>query len=519
MLEAVSFAYWGKTLRGTPLWVPEQAGSIRVYGDPINATRRVTAKGTQSLTWQYASASKEERADTRRTTNARLEQEVGDWLRWHKTHVFACSDGANFIGATDAKRKELIEDVVGVDKFDQGLVIARRDVASVKERQVAKLQDMQRHAVVLSQAKARLASLRAPEEPLYFTPEPWAGPVAPTPEELNELGERAVSEAAAERDRPRLALALERASTEHYRAQMAVEPARNKASQSKSGVCWECKQPLPPTNVSALIAAVQEAELRFEEAKAKLHSVQEAWNQLPLASSDARVQHAQAQALFERYAAWKTAADSVARRNEEIRTRHAAAVASYEKAREQASQAVVAEERQAAFLLDEAADLDAELVEAQEVVQVISGVRSHAMTSALAAVEAVANSWLDTLLPGAAVRIRSWSEKADGQVNDKIDISLEGRAAGYGYKAASGGERRQVLAAVLIGLAEVGSASDGRQGTLWFDEVFDSLDETAVEALASCLQELGQRRPVVVITPRQELARAVRGAQVVRFQG
>jgi DNA repair exonuclease SbcCD ATPase subunit len=60
----------------------------------------------------------------------------------------------------------------------------------------------------------------------------------------------------------------------------------------------------------------------------------------------------------------------------------------------------------------------------------------------------------------------------------------------------------------------MGAAARGeRGGTLWFDEVFDALDQDGLEAVAGALEELASTRMVMVITHSPELARRLPAAQ------
>ena len=70
-----------------------------------------------------------------------------------------------------------------------------------------------------------------------------------------------------------------------------------------------------------------------------------------------------------------------------------------------------------------------------------------------------------------------------------------------GYKALSGGQRRRIDVAILLGLAELArAASHTSRSTVFFDEVFDSLDEEGVSLVSSVIEEMGEERSVVVIS-------------------
>jgi len=118
-----------------------------------------------------------------------------------------------------------------------------------------------------------------------------------------------------------------------------------------------------------------------------------------------------------------------------------------------------------------------------------------------------------------SLQLSPYTERKSGVVSDSISIKVSGVGGGRGYKAASGGERRRIDAALLLALAEVSSAAAGQApGTLWMDEVFDALDEEGVDAVSDVLAELAEERAVVLITHSSVLASRVPAALRLRAQ-
>ena len=100
---------------------------------------------------------------------------------------------------------------------------------------------------------------------------------------------------------------------------------------------------------------------------------------------------------------------------------------------------------------------------------------------------------------------------------DAISLDVEGAGGGYGYRAASGGERRRLDIALLLALSDVaGVVADAAPGTLWVDEAFDSLDSRGVAVVVEALTALAESRCVVVITHSEELAQAIPAVQRMR---
>jgi len=104
------------------------------------------------------------------------------------------------------------------------------------------------------------------------------------------------------------------------------------------------------------------------------------------------------------------------------------------------------------------------------------------------------------------LRLSPYQEKKSGGVTDSISLEIEGAGGGYGYKAASAGERRRIDVALLFALSEISSAAHGTMaGTLFVDECFDGLDSVGVPRVVEAVRELANRRAVVVISHDEDL--------------
>ena len=97
--------------------------------------------------------------------------------------------------------------------------------------------------------------------------------------------------------------------------------------------------------------------------------------------------------------------------------------------------------------------------------------------------------------------LRSYSETARGEMTNKISMEVEGAGGGHGYKASSGGERKRIDIAVMLGLGDIARRLRGERGsTLFFDEAFDALDEAGLVAVVGVLRDLAQDRAVMVVS-------------------
>ncbi|NIV37092.1 MAG: hypothetical protein GWN58_48970 [Anaerolineae bacterium] len=129
----------------------------------------------------------------------------------------------------------------------------------------------------------------------------------------------------------------------------------------------------------------------------------------------------------------------------------------------------------------------------------VRGFRAHLLDEATGAIETIANTWLDTM--NAPMRIRLG---VDSRLN--VALEVDGVAGDQGYLGASSGERRRVDVALLLALADLAGSSTSREpGTLFLDEVFDTLDPNGVSGVCEVLDILGESRAAVVITHSDDL--------------
>jgi DNA repair exonuclease SbcCD ATPase subunit len=186
------------------------------------------------------------------------------------------------------------------------------------------------------------------------------------------------------------------------------------------------------------------------------------------------------------------------------------------------SQAVLADATvKAAALRVEAKKIESEMLKhdagieelaAVEKVLGLKGVRAHVLGSALFGLEAVANAWLSRISGGGlTVKVTPYTEKKTGGVSDSISIDVEGAGNGHGYRAASGGERKRIDIALLLALGDIAAAAHGHKpGTIFCDEIGDTLDAPAVLALSKALQDIARGgRAVVVISHSSDLQRTL----------
>lgn len=503
LVESVAVGTAGKTLRGTPPWRDGEPGLIQLRLGDLRINRKKPKSGAVRL--QYGKGDdKLNDYTTGSKAQADLNKLVQDWEAWKRTSVFRADEAGAFTEATDSQRKQLIESLTGTARFDPALKLARDDRKDVDK----KVTRIERDIAVLEERLAgydtRLADLEEDvdevEIPDLVDPEVAQAKankyeqLAKNTKEDIRTSERQLTDAKAkERD-----------------GQAALRAAEKQAARLDVDDCPTCEQPIPEETRATLRDEVEAQKLRLTKARettttvtanveAEVEELEEELESLELQGRDARDDVRTAKNTIRR----------IAEATKEQKRREGLLEKGRE-ARTKAAEELVEQE-------DKLEDLQAERAElaACEKVLGVQGVRSHILGRGLSGIETIANAWLARIgWPGLAIRLLPYSEKKSSDaVSDKISMKLEGAGGGYGYKAASRGERRRVDVALILALGEYAAAAQGvRPGTLWMDEILDGLDDEGVEAVSDAVQDLAKERAVVIISHREELCSALRPA-------
>lgn len=523
LMEAVAVAFWGKTLRGTDPWRDKSPGEVVVVTDEVVAHRRVAAGGGKKLDWSPCGAQVDSvKYETTAKAQAALETYVRDFELWRRTHVFSSQDAANFTMATDSERKALLENLLGLGVFDRAAARAAVERAAARDDEKRARASLEAAEAVLVAREETLSRLKqAPMEPELPKPDSaWDAALSGVlHEKIAKLSFDIAELVAARREAVLRSLdRVKAARSELVDAQVVFKEAGRAHSRCVSGACPTCGQAWPGSDdADALLARVEVVQAEVVEAQEALLAVEglarDEEAEIEAAAANLRADHARALRELEHLERAKAADEQwqamdkarVARNLQRARllaeVQVDASVAANDVAR---SRAIVDRTARAALV----ADLACKVLGVQ-------GVRAAVLGSALEGLEEVANFWLNRVgKPGMRVQVRPCTERKSGAVVEAISLEVLGAGGGRGYKAASGGERRRVDAALLLALAEVASAASGAPpGTLWLDEVFDALDEDGVDAVADALGDLARDRAVVLITHSDLIARALSGAQ------
>lgn len=474
--EGIAYALFGETLRGTSPF-GEAGGRAECITDKGTVTRERKG-GKARVTWDGGGT-----ADTATKAQVALEATFGTFEVWRAAHVFRSADVARLTQATDKERKLFLEAYCGTGRFDAALVSCRDDLRAAKSAAEAARARIQRHeseaaghAKRVNDAQAQLASL-PPEEP-------GEGDEAA----LKQLGGTVAS---VER-----VLGLARSEWSKLESSSAVHRAEAQGLQRRlaklgTGTCDACGQPVAQA-LRAQLEAQVESHTKAARGAAEANAE---------ASDSLRAQMEEDQETLGRL----RAKEAILRREIGARQATLKARASAERALKEAQEALYTAQSELVAANGGLPLLDREvaLLTAAEAVLGLRGVRAGILTTVLAGLEKAANAWLPKLAgTGLKLELLPYTEKKSGGVSDAISLRVSGAGGGYGYQAASDGERRRIDVALMLALAG--------DGTLVMDEVLDSLDSDGVDAVASVLAELSAERCVMIVTHSDELAERVK---------
>lgn len=504
--EAVSVGFWGRTIRGkgqsgARYWKKGQLCELEVLSEEIEVARKVTERGTKSMKWQMVGAVGPEHP-TSAKAKAQLEDLIPPFDVWRRTCVFSSHDAALFSLATDESRKQLLEHLLGIDRFDAALQRCRRDLSEATALEGGATRSLEVWAAQLEEKRQRLQDVErdVPEVDLDPSPEWFALRRAQEVDVplLRELA--AEAEALFRRDQVELAEVSARANEREKQLR-----------RIDSGCCPTCGQSVGPDvldpirrdfeAVASELRLIQEgARARRQKLDGRVKEIEGQIWQLQRRVQDLRKIVDTADEIEERLASQRSRsselADKVGREVEELVGR-------------------IAKEAEAHRI----AQRRVTLLKVVEQVLGLRGVRAQVLGGALEGLEEVAQLHLSRMFEqDVGFKLRPYTEKKSGGITDSISMQIDGLADGEGYDGSSDGQRRRVDIALLLGLADLADAAASRdRGTVWFDEAFDALDDEGIEAVSGILADMAKVRPVVVISHKEALVASLRRSAVQRL--
>ncbi len=411
---------------------------------------------------------------------------LGEWDTWRRSCAFSSADDLSFATATDAERKRLLESLLGLQRFDNALDRCRADLRQLASDAQAASLALTKLQVAKGSAEGNVAALEA-----------IAGAAAPQQDLAGLRGRLRVLEEMLP-DRQKAASA---AADLHMCQETLVRDHANKDRQLAQAIQTMVSQRNCPT------CDREWEDIADRDAKtSKLGEQLKAHRSTKPGLPDTTARNHAQQAL-------QDCQTGVYKLRAEVQQAEVAQQRYHE------AQQLVKDAKLA--LLDMEDQLDAQTaalalltssvrhLETAEAVLGTKGARAHMLHDALTGLEEVANTWLDKIARTDAplrLQLSPYTEKKSGGTADSISLEVHGAGGGKGYKAASSGEQRRIDVALMLALAEVAQRADGRVApTMFFDEVFDALDEPGRMAVVDVLDELAQDRCVVVMTHNAEL--------------
>lgn len=463
LLEAVAYAVWGSNLREHTLVHEKGKSFVEVEASATGAEGVYHTVRRQSGSPRITLAgSITQTWDTLKPAAAAIEAVFGPLDLWLATSVFSTAERASdFCSSTDKFRKLLLETVLDVGVFDVALTRCREDLARA------------RRALTAAESASR----------------DCAQAVKSLEAELNVVTASVVSFTAA--DRATLA-GLESDASDAQQAATAINRSiadldveARTLRYLDPGICRSCGQGVDPEYTARENARSLERRNAISAQRAAL------------VASLASVWECCDEAEIQRLRALKRAAEAPP----------STAVASTAAA----LPAAITASRKADATRD-TARAEVAALEAVEQALGYKGIRARVARGAVEHLSTLASIWFQRIGGVGEIQVTLDPD------SDTIDLSLT-KVGGGAYKAGSSGIRRRVSIAVLLGLVDLVTAAHGRTGTLFFDEVFDSIDASGAAGVVAALTDVAVDRCCVVITHSSAIAAAFRraGASIVNL--
>ena len=456
-IEAMAWAFWGRTLRGTQPWneeIPAKERALTVQTDSLQVqlpALRVLAVPTWTLVG-YATA---------KQMHAALALQVGSYDEWRLSHVLSSKDVASFSAASPGARMALLSSVLRMGVLEKAAERAKTSAGTIRERQSRLRNQQQLLAAKVAAAETALSVTDAAILAL------GGGQEAPeAPSESLDVAEG------------------HRASIRALQRQRDAVPV---LSTARCEACGAVKGATP----AALEAERAERQYIYREITR-------------LEDEASRIEALHRRYMAERLEHQRRAAGALEVQMKMLATRTQLLTDRDELADTEAMQAVVADQ----LRLEDAAHI-----------ALSREIPYDMLEEGFAAYTRIANGYLERIALGKfQVRIAGTRDLASGKVKQEASLTIEGLKGPRGqYEAASSGEQRRVDIALLLAVGDLAREYAGTpQGPLFLDEALDSLDVNGRAAVVEVLAELAHSRPILLISHE---SLPVRGATHLHLKG
>jgi DNA repair exonuclease SbcCD ATPase subunit len=489
-VDSVCAALWRQTVRqfdrGTTPWRDD--GEIWLEAE-IDGKPLIVHRTAETLRWGYGEPPRGYETATK--AQAELERLVGPADAFMKANVIDCRQ-TGFSTLPDRARKELLEALLGVDRFETAEAAARLHTKVLEDRhrtaglEIERLRERTEAAQrAIADFDTQMAALESISSAKLET-----AIAAATARHTAAREARKVAEAAAAQNRD----AYQKAQTE-WRASVlnAERVARELSGSVGAAICPTCKRPFQEAD------AVAHLRDEIQKARQALETARRAEPERPSET-----------ALLKVFGDEQQAAEEL--RNLEVRRSGAAlrdrvGVQRETRVRELSGLRLDLEDAEL-----EATGLDRTLKVQYGVENVLGprGARAILLADAVSALEPIANEWL-ARLGDLRVAIQPFRTQKNGNAVDTITLSVSGGGQ-TGYGGCSGGQQRRIDVALALALSEMARATSRGFDLLVLDEACDSpLDREGREGLLVVLKEMSSNRQIVIITHSQPVMEALAG--------
>ncbi len=488
VVEGVSLTLWGKGIRGgSSLWMDGKDGS---HAEVVVDGRRVrrTTSGSVRLAWEGG-----ESYQTTTKAQEALTYEIGDRDKWRRCAVLSSTDASTFAGATDTARKMLLESIAGIESLSAAYVESRKfKESSLRDRTLAQrdLAAAQARLDVAERSVDRIASVgdSPPEE------------VEPPNQDVGKVDNMLKC---VEIDCTTNASAISTLEERIGRAMVDRDSRSDHIGTIDGGECPTCGQALSEDHMVQLRGEEDSKRIQLD---LEISTMRREQRVLYLERSSLHSEREEIREIRDGIAQRKAMHDRYLSSMREWEGRHRLLEQAREEMQEHAKSMGRAEEHLRLKSSDHAEH------EAASAVLSPRGLRARLLSQTVRSLEQRTNEWLGRLSgESLAVRIQPTTPNKDGKGSRDVVLFEVGKRTGGDYSylpylSRSAGERRRVDVALGFGLREVADGQ-GSRGTLFADEIFDSLDETGRETVVEGLLDLARDRCVVVISHTADFVR------------
>ena len=492
-------------------------------------------------------------------TDKRIVELFGiDYVTFTNTVFFGQGNIVSFASATDKERKEILEQVTGIEVYRKAQDVAKEKVkesnlqkATVEVAIKALQSDLQRldevetaqvnaysytHQMLLTAHKEleNLNDQQIPDkqhlqEQLNSLAEPDASVLNETPEGATKLLEEIDS---GEQSYNRLKEWLDAAQVRKMSSLIEAKNLKETyASLDTSDKCPTCGAPIDNNHIiqerQRLTEAIEPLDLEVSTIEEQQKQVQEVANDYQAAITSSRKAYAD---VVEAHRRGYYESLEVYRSNRSELERQVQQITFAEQQRETAKKSIegrIAELSSVPVpVRDEAkrAQIDKEIAQNEEQLKLITlattkyedavemfsnkGIRSVVLDLVTPFLNERANHY-SNILTGGEIEIlfSTQKENKDGSLADKFEVEIKNLHGGSDYRANSGGEKKRIDLAISFALQDLLlSKSDMQTNIALYDECFEALDMIGCENVIEVLREKqSQIGTIFVITHNEAL--------------